>query len=718
MRSIKKTNKNDVLIAFILGIASVSAKAQNVTETLADSVQLKEVIVTQRLVRHEAGKDIVNTLTLRKGKTNLVELLGDIPGLLVNESDESIHIQGKGSIKIMLNGRLKNISSDDIYNFLRSRPASNVTAVEIVKVPGAKYDASGNYGILNIITERRQDYLGGDIGEEFSYGKKGSNNARASLNYSHKRTEANLTGSWNLRNDRIREKSESFFTDMSRVSSMTNSIHNRDYRLSGMMDYHIDSLSVFSFDVSYSNDCRKSNAVIDFYSLGDVVTILENGQTLSNTRTPRRNLNMSFYIDRNWSEDKSIKFNLDIFNYKYTNNYNYNSLILHAMENTQTTDDLVNHGFSHLRGLSGALDYTTLLSWDINLSVGLKAHVTSTKNDLSYELSTIPQQNGKFIYDEDVYAAYLTTDKKVGNYTFHLGGRYEQTYTKNKYTSTNSNNYRRFFPDVIISYRFKSGSSLEVSVNSGTERPGIRHINPFVFYINPYSITLGNPTIKPDNWWNVRLTHNWCFDGGELTTDLTYLWDNGAFDQTTKMDNETTIATTQWNNAQDERSFILDMSFYYSKVKWLKIISGLEWSVNKSRSKMEYLNVNTRDVEQMYYCNLRFILDPQNTWSAYINSSFNGKQKNAVGTVDPVFNLNCGVNCSLLKNKLDLKLFVRNLFASKISGTSCSNDNMHMTFSNRYNNLTVGIGISYSFGHDLRIKHKEHSSAEIESRFE
>lgn len=54
------TNKNDVLIAFILGIASVSAKAQNVTETPADSIQLKEVVVTQRLVRHEAGKDIVN----------------------------------------------------------------------------------------------------------------------------------------------------------------------------------------------------------------------------------------------------------------------------------------------------------------------------------------------------------------------------------------------------------------------------------------------------------------------------------------------------------------------------------------------------------------------------------------------------------------------------------------------------------------------------------
>lgn len=87
------------------------------------------------------------------------------------------------------------------------------------------------------------------------------------------------------------------------------------------------------------------------------------------------------------------------------------------MENTQTTDDLVNHGLSHLRGLSGALDFTTLLPWNINLSTGLKAHVTSTKNDLSYELSTTSPQNGKFIYDEDVYAAYLTADKKVGNYT-------------------------------------------------------------------------------------------------------------------------------------------------------------------------------------------------------------------------------------------------------------------------------------------------------------
>lgn len=62
------TNKNDVLIALILGVASVSAKAQNVTETLADSVQLKEVAVTQRLVRHEAGKDIVNTLTSGKAR--------------------------------------------------------------------------------------------------------------------------------------------------------------------------------------------------------------------------------------------------------------------------------------------------------------------------------------------------------------------------------------------------------------------------------------------------------------------------------------------------------------------------------------------------------------------------------------------------------------------------------------------------------------------------
>lgn len=46
---------------------------------------------------------------------------------------------------------------------LKAQRASNVVKVEVITSPGAKYDAGGDYGILNIITERGNDYIGGKL---------------------------------------------------------------------------------------------------------------------------------------------------------------------------------------------------------------------------------------------------------------------------------------------------------------------------------------------------------------------------------------------------------------------------------------------------------------------------------------------------------------------------------------------------------------------------
>lgn len=147
------------LILSLLAIKGFSTiVSQDTIRQIKDLVNLKEVVVTEDLIKHEVGKTIVNVVALRKGKTNLLELLQQVPSLIVDDS--SIRILGKGGIKLMINGRLRNIPQEEIYSMLKSRSASNVVRVEIVKDPGAKYDASGNYGILNIITERQINHIG------------------------------------------------------------------------------------------------------------------------------------------------------------------------------------------------------------------------------------------------------------------------------------------------------------------------------------------------------------------------------------------------------------------------------------------------------------------------------------------------------------------------------------------------------------------------------
>lgn len=92
-------------IFWLIVLAALPCNAAQVDTTFKDTLTLKEVVVTQRLIKHEAGKVIINVTPFRKGKTNLVDLLSELPGINVN--GENINIIGKGSIKVMLNGRLK-----------------------------------------------------------------------------------------------------------------------------------------------------------------------------------------------------------------------------------------------------------------------------------------------------------------------------------------------------------------------------------------------------------------------------------------------------------------------------------------------------------------------------------------------------------------------------------------------------------------------------------
>lgn len=112
----------------------------------------------------------MDAVRLRKGKTNLLDLLSNIPGIIT--TNDNIQIQGRDGVRVMFNGRMKKLPADELVNMLKAQRASNVVKVEVITSPGAKYDAGGDYGILNIITERGNDYVGGEIGDDVTYGKK------------------------------------------------------------------------------------------------------------------------------------------------------------------------------------------------------------------------------------------------------------------------------------------------------------------------------------------------------------------------------------------------------------------------------------------------------------------------------------------------------------------------------------------------------------------
>lgn len=96
-----KTNILTLIFCLFVFKGFSARSSQDTVSQVKDTINLKEVVVTEDLIKHEAGKTIVNVVTLRRGKTNLLELLQQVPGLIVDDS--SIRILGKGGIIVMIN---------------------------------------------------------------------------------------------------------------------------------------------------------------------------------------------------------------------------------------------------------------------------------------------------------------------------------------------------------------------------------------------------------------------------------------------------------------------------------------------------------------------------------------------------------------------------------------------------------------------------------------
>ncbi|WP_439695202.1 outer membrane beta-barrel protein [Mucilaginibacter sp. AW1-7] len=686
---------------------------------------LKEVNIVAHapLVQQKDGKTILNVdASVTNTGSTVLEVLEKSPGVSVDRNG-GISLQGKAGVMVMIDDKQTYLSGADLNNLLSSMSSSQVSQIELITNPTAKYDASGNAGIINIKTKKnRQKGFNGTFTSSVGQGVYPKNNNSLVLNF--------RTG-----------KINTFFNySMNLVQYLTNIYALRKYYDAGNnITAKLDQPSYFS-GTSFNNTIKTG---LD-YSVTDKTTIgVVLGGTLvnrnGNNRAVATWLNTSDMVDsaisttnhnKNRFKNGSVNLNIrhtispsqtlgadvDYLHYNIQSEQNFNNSLLAPGGYQELSRSNIPTSISIL---SGKVDYSIKTEQYGTFQSGYKSSYSSTDNAALYEnlnnglWSEDYSKSNQFLYKENINAVYGTFEKKYAKVTAQAGLRYEYTSYKAhqlgnilQQDSAFKRNYGGFFPSGFISYQADSSHSFTLTAGRRIDRPIFQNLNPFYFIINKYTYQTGNPYLLPQYSWNFELSHQY---KNLLTTTLLYSNIKNYFSQLFLNDAAKGILLYSQGNVGSTHNYGLSSTLSVSPVNWWSLtfqalynhkqLKG--FNGNTYTSQADQLNINT---------NNQFTI--AKIYTAELSGFYTTRARNDIQEqLYPTGQLSLGISRPILKKRATLKFSARDIFYTNAMEGLTQFPNATEYFKLTRDTRVFTLAFTYRFGKSYKVASRSDGSA-------
>jgi hypothetical protein len=434
----------------------------------------------------------VGNSLLTKGSTALA-VLERSPGVVIDQHNNGITLNGKSGVTVMLNGKVQRMSMAQLFTMLNSMPADNIEKIELMTTPSSKYDAEGSAGIINIVLKknRQASYA---LTAGYGKGEKAAGNINLSHNdlygaysFSHDRTYGSFTG----KGTEIIEGlggpiAFDFYSETKRVNNAQNIMVGFDG-------------ASFGGSVNYSTSRSTANTSNHGKYVSDSLLLVD---AYIKEINRWRNFSVAAYAE--W---KHLHLDVD---YLYYNNY-YPTTVQNEFPSRSSRD--TGYQFAALqKGLANTtiqvgvvkLDYNRQLSSSLKLEAGLKGTYTHNKS-LSGIQSFVDDHwvdrsgtTNDILMQEGIAAVYTSFDYHINSATsLVLGARYE-------YSHVYDRDYRQLFPSLFFSHK-----GWQFSYTKRISRPTYNDLASYVTYNDPLSVFTGNPLLKPTITHNLKIGYSY-----------------------------------------------------------------------------------------------------------------------------------------------------------------------------------------------------------------
>jgi outer membrane receptor protein involved in Fe transport len=461
--------------------------------------------------------------------SSVLDVLQQSPGVIIDQHNNTISLNGKTGVMVMLDGKLMRMSMDQLMTLLNGMSADNITQIELMNTPQAKYDAEGNAGIINIVTKKNKKRgTNGSLTLTGGYGMY--EKASAGININHNTGKVNVYGSY-------------YYSHNHDYGHLNAAGSENDQLVGGQTDFSYTGISKPVSD--YNNGALGADLKLDTNTtIGASVSYWGGGNTnlphnygyYQSTGAPALTYNSFFnnsahagsgianlYIDKNLAGKQTIRADVDYLYYDTKSLSNSQSTFADNQGNPAGSSDSLfspvqrDFGNTVIKVLVEKLDYSKQFNKKIKLEAGAKATYSQTTANSGIEnfengvwVPDIVGMANNFVTYEKIDAGYLTLNVQFDSVTnLVAGARYE--YSHNYTDRSADTNYRvdrklgRLFPSVFFTRKINNNSSWNLSYTERITRPSYDDLASYVSYNDPVSVFTGNPLLKP------TITHNFKF---------------------------------------------------------------------------------------------------------------------------------------------------------------------------------------------------------------
>lgn len=657
------------------------------TRILEEDTRLLEEVVVQGerpLYQQEIDRLVINVESsiMAKGSSAL-EVLERSPGITIDRQNNSLALNGKSDVLVMLNGKLMRLTAAQVITMLNGMSANTIEKIELLTTPPARYDAEGSGGIINIVLKKNEATgttgsfsLTGGYGE----GEKGT----GSVSLAHGAGKINVYGSYAFSRDRTHSgwRAEStqnmpamggalavsFVNDVKALSANHNATLGLDLNLEkttlgGSINYYN----------SVVNSSVQNNARYDLVEQDSLFRMKADTQS----RNRWMNTITSIYVAQELREGEKISFDADYLHYRIENPTDTYTAFTGRDGNSISLPGSIfstrQRGSTTTPIQVGVLkaDYTRQVTKLLKAEAGVKGTYTrsasrsaieSLEND---EWVTSPRTSNDIDVQEGIGAAYASFHWQIDpSVSLMTGVRYEYSRTYMRSPKEENNIDRKLgklFPSVFFSRKLNDKSEVQLSYTKRISRPSYNDLASSILYNDPMSVSTGNPSLRP------TVTHN-------LKAGYTY--DGYSFSILLSRDDYPISRYQLTENPAHDLMYVSPQNLYYQKTltfqanlplritRWWSFTTGM--TGNWRQFRLAHTNDHLVKTYFVFTANGSQVITLPKNFSLEISGWYTSMFFNGSNKVDGFGVLNAGIKKELRNNGGSFQLSVGDLFKSLV----------------------------------------------------